>query len=113
MGLQFFNIVEGLQVGDRPILTAEHIHTEGKYVYMWFAEIFRIVQDSTSRVAAEKFSRNALLQSIREEPWCVRQEVRKPIGVSNVRRRCVQIEIDKAPEVIKNIVACCGGQIDG
>ena len=99
--LQFFNIFEGLMVGERPIITGDHVKCEEGKLYIWFAESFRLVNRNRGGVE-ETFSKGAVLSAIREEPYFL-GESREPIGIDGVRRRAIVLDIEKAPDVIRSI----------
>lgn len=102
---EFFNKVEGMQVGERPIINSDHVLVEGDHIYLWFAEVFRLVEERNSSNRDDKFSRNAILKAIKEKPWCVSTDMRQEIGVSRIRRRCIKVKIADAPEAIQNIAS--------
>lgn len=105
MVCSFFEIVEGMQVGDKPAITGDHIRAEGDYLYIWFPEVFRIASRE-SRGDGEPFSKRAILEAIREEDYFV-EEGRAKMGMSEHMRRVIKLDIKKTPEVMKNIASFC------
>lgn len=103
--LQFFEIVEGMQVAANPKISGEHIRVEGNTLYLWYAEIFRLVQaEPRGHSIREDFSKNAIKQAIKEEDYCLKgEDARVPMGINQTVRRVLTFDVNKAPDVIKNL----------
>jgi hypothetical protein len=54
----------------------------------------------------EKFSKNAILESIKEEEYSINSEkqLRTGMGMANTPRRVIALDITKAGETIQSIV---------
>jgi hypothetical protein len=106
LATQFFETIEGLQsASDRPKIDGTHMLKEGNELYIWFSHIFRIY--SSENKLKEDFSKAAVLHAIKEEPYYLRSD-RKGLGVRGVQRRVLVLDIDKAPDSIKNIAEFLG-----
>lgn len=97
----FFDIVEGLQVSQRQVITGDHIRVDGNFLYIWFADLFRIIQREDS-AARDKFSKRAILEAIREEPWYLGSST-VTMGTTEVGRRVIKLNLTECPEVLLNI----------
>jgi hypothetical protein len=84
-----------------PKLTTAHIIREGNLLHVWFPHVYRVVQEAYNGRFA--FTKNAVLSQLREEPYFV-SDVRKiSMGLDGVRRVVITLDLNKAPDVIKNI----------
>lgn len=101
---RFFTDLEGLYLQERAGFTGDHIKREGNKLYIWFREVFRIVQSNQkiNTPSDERFTENAVRAAIRDEQWWLGED-REPMGVTETRRRVLIIDLTKAPEVIQNI----------
>jgi 5S rRNA maturation endonuclease (ribonuclease M5) len=99
--MQFFEIVEGVLAQENSKITSEHICVEGEEVHLWFPPIYKIVNDETRGKLT--FSKNAVLSSLKEEPYFVDEGRKKSMGMSNTRRTVMTLNLKKAPDVVKNI----------
>jgi 5S rRNA maturation endonuclease (ribonuclease M5) len=98
---QFWGVVEGMQVAERPVITSDHMKRVGNELYIWFAEIFRLV--SIDGVKGKGgFSKNALLEAIREEKAFVKED-RVTFGMAESYRRCIVLDILKSSESVQSI----------
>jgi 5S rRNA maturation endonuclease (ribonuclease M5) len=102
--IQFWKDVEGMQSLERPMITSDHLRREGDHLYIWYSEIFRLFEKDSSYATKQKFSKNAVLSTIKEEDYYVGTD-RKSIGMSGVVRRCLILDIPKSPEPVQTIVA--------
>lgn len=103
---QFFETVESIisQEGIPKITTAhivQETNNEGKYLQLWFPHVYRIVNETYHGRFA--FSKNAVLAALREEPYFVSDTRKVSMGLGDVRRTVVTLDLDKAPDVIRNI----------
>lgn len=101
--MQFWELVETIMAKENSPITNNHImlDDDGKSVHIWYAYVYKAVSDDQR--GRFTFSRNAVLSAIREEPYFVRDDLRKQLGMSNTRPRVLTLDIDKCPEVLKNI----------
>jgi hypothetical protein len=90
---QLWEIISGLQSGDRPMLDSTHIRVKDSNVCVWMAEVFRIVENSNR--GKEWFSKTAIKHALREEPYYVGESLER---LHNVQRRCMVFRMDGAPE---------------
>lgn len=100
---EFWSVVEGLQSEERAKINSDHLRRDGSKLYVWFAEIFRIVQREGRNT--DSFSKRAILESIREEDYFLTEE-RAPMGMSETIRRVIVLDLEHAPEVVHNIANC-------
>ena len=104
----FFEVVEGIQAGDNAPISGDHIKVEGDALFVWFTEVFRIVSSATRHDTAEPFSKRALLEAIREEPYFM-EECRTRMGMGDHLRRVIKLDLTKTPEVLQNIGSFSSG----
>lgn len=104
----FFERVEGLCVGDRPLLTGEHISVEDKKMHVWFVEVLNIVKERSRSAEAsqEPFSKGALQAAIKDESWFISMG-RARLGMKGTQRRVLTLALDdgNTPEVLQRIAA--------
>ena len=101
--LQFWDAIESMQVGDRPMITAEVIKRDGTTLYVWYKTVYDLFKQH-HRDDRNKFSKNAILTSLKEEEYYLR-EARTSFGMSNVTRRCIALNLELAPESVQNIAS--------
>lgn len=101
----FFEVVAGLQVSQRELITGDHIRVEGNRLYIWFADVFRIVQRENPRTD-NPFSKRAILEELREEGFFVKEDI-KPMGMSETQRRVIILDLTTATEVVQNVGSFC------
>jgi 5S rRNA maturation endonuclease (ribonuclease M5) len=100
---EFWNVVEGLQsAGESPKINSTHLKREGDNLYVWMAEVFRIVQKE--EVKKDAFSKRAVMESLREEDY-FKEETREKMGMGEVQRRVFVLDLSKAPEVVQQIAS--------
>ena len=95
----FLEAIEGILAEERPTISGEHLHVEGDYLYMWFREVFVQIQPRWRN----GFSKKALLEDIKGQPWYVDEQVRHPLGLRGERRRTLVLDITKGPPSLQNI----------
>jgi len=100
--IQFWKDVEGLQSMERAVITADHMRRDGDHLFLWYSEIFRLFEKDGTYKTRQKFSKNAILSSLREEDYFVAAD-RKAIGMAGIVRRCIVLDLTKCPEVVKTI----------
>ena len=98
---QFWELVEGIMAQENSSITDKHIVREGNKAHIWFPEVFRAVKDETRGKFA--FSKNAVLSAIREEPYYVSNDKKISVGLDGVRRLVMTLDLEKAPDSIRNI----------
>ncbi len=99
--LRFFSSVEGLQVAERTEISGSHIKAESDKVHLWLPELVKMIRKAG--MDGERFSRNAIMAALRDEPYFV-DETRPQMGPEGVRRRCYTFRLDDdVPESLKNI----------
>lgn len=100
--MQFFEYVEAIQAQEMPKITNNHIMTTDKdKVHIWFPATYKIVQDEAR--GRFPFSKNAVLQALREEPYFLSDDKKVQMGMNGVRRIVVTLDLTKAPDSVKNI----------
>jgi 5S rRNA maturation endonuclease (ribonuclease M5) len=99
---QFFETVESIRSQEGiPKLTNAHIMCEGDHLHIWFPHVYRVVQEAYHGKFA--FTKNAIMASLREEPYFVSDVKKISMGMSGVRRVVITLDLTKAPDSIKNI----------
>lgn len=99
---RFWEAIEGLQALERPPITSDHLRRVNNELYIWFTSVYHAFEKDTTYTDRQKFSKSAILAAIREEPYFI-SEGRKEIGIKGRQRRCIVLDIDSAPDSIKNI----------
>ncbi len=74
---------------------------EGDQLHIWYAHVFRVVQDANR--GANMFSRNAILNALKEESYFISDTKKIQMGLNGTRRMVVTLDLTKAPDSIKNI----------
>ena len=100
--VQFWQIIEGMQVADRPVITSDHLKRVGDELHVWFADVYRLFEKDGNHANRQKFSKNALLAALREEDGFVR-ESREQLGMAGNQRRCVVLKISESNEIVQAI----------
>jgi hypothetical protein len=104
---QFFETVESVMSQEgTPKLTMAHIVTEGHLLHIWFPHVHRVVNEVYNGRFA--FTKNAILAQLKEEPYFVSDTKKMTMGSNGIRRVVVTLDMNKAPDVIKNIGQCNG-----
>ena len=101
---QFWDAVESMQTMERPPVNAEMLSRNGDKLYVWFTTLFRVFEENTRSNNRQKFSKGAISTALREEPYYIK-ETRHPFGMSGVVRRCIQLNLENAPDTVKNIAS--------
>lgn len=104
---KFWEIVEGMQAEERAKITGDHIRREGGELYVWYADIQRIVEKEAPYSAREKFSSRAVREMIREQPYFVKED-RRTMGVGEKQRRVMILDLTCVPEVLQRIADYLG-----
>lgn len=102
--MQFFEYVEAIQAQENPKITCNHIMTDDRHqnrLHIWFPAVYKIVQDEAR--GKFPFSKNAVLSALREEPYFLSDDKKVQMGMNGVRRVVVTLDLDKAPDTVKNI----------
>jgi 5S rRNA maturation endonuclease (ribonuclease M5) len=105
---QFFMGVEGLQVAENSPLSREHMRYENGRLYMWFEEIFNLVQRQNRGITRENFSNRAIREAIKEEPYFL-EYTRREMGLNKSRRRVYILDLThpETPQSLQNIGHNC------
>ena len=101
--MQFWELVESIMAKDNTPINTNHImlDDDGKHVHIWYPYVYKAVcDDQRGRFS---FSKNAVLSAIREEPYFVRDDLRRQLGMSGTRPRVLTLSLENCPEVVKNI----------
>ena len=96
---KFLMAVEGLQVGEHPVITNEHIRTDGDKMYMWYAEVFSKVSERWR----EEISRDNIRSLLKNQPWFVEDNKLIAMRQNSVRRKAMVFDLTKAPQTLLNI----------
>ena len=97
MVIHFWEGVSGLQIGDRPSVNGNHIMIKNDKMYVWYAEVFKVVNHSTRGESRESFSKGAVRDALVEEPSFVEATTIR-LGPTNTARRCLVFDL-KSPHV--------------
>jgi hypothetical protein len=104
--MDFWSIIEGLQSEERPKINSDHLKRDGNQLHIWWSEVVRVVQREDSR-NRDNFSKAAIYANLQDEPYFVGAG-RTKIGMQEVVRRSITLDIDKAPEVVQQIASFLG-----
>lgn len=101
--MQFWELVETIMAKENSPINTNHImmDDDGKKLHIWYAYVYKAVADDQR--GRFQFSRNAVLSAIREEPYYVREDLRRQMGMSNTRPRVLTLDLEQSPDVLKNI----------
>ena len=80
---EFWQTIEGMQSEDRPRVTGDHIRREGDELYVWFTELFRLFEKEISWTDRERFSKRAIVESLKETEYFKRDD-RKSMGMAGI-----------------------------
>ncbi len=100
---EFWTLIEGLQAEERAKINADHMKRIGNELHIWFAEVFRISQKEGGS-HRDNFSKRAIAEGVRDEPYFLRDD-RTKMGMNEIVRRCIVLDIESAPEVLKQIAS--------
>jgi hypothetical protein len=100
---EFWSVVEGIQSEERPRINSTHLKRVDDKLYVWFAEIFRILERENIR-GKDMFSKRAILEALREEPYFIETD-RLKMGMSETVRRIVILDLNKAPDLVQQIAS--------
>ena len=101
--MQFWELVEAIMAKDNSPINTNHVMVDDddKTLYVYYPYVYKaVVDDQRGRF---QFSKNAVLSAIREEPYFVRDDQRRQMGIDRTRPRVLTLDLDKAPDVLKNI----------
>lgn len=100
----FFDGVAGLQIGDRPSINGNHVMVKNDKLYVWYAEVHKVVSNSNRGEAREAFSKGAVRDALVEEPYFDGQSTVR-MGATNTNRRCLvfNLEGDNLPQELLSI----------
>jgi 5S rRNA maturation endonuclease (ribonuclease M5) len=98
---QFWEIAEGIMAQDNSRINSAHIRRKGDEVFIWYPPIYREVYDATR--GKFTFSKNAVLNALREEGYC-KPGLRKVfMGIEGRRQNVIALDLHKAPLSIRNM----------
>ncbi|MFA5699436.1 MAG: hypothetical protein WC954_06860, partial [Sphaerochaeta sp.] len=99
---QFFDLAEGIAAQENSGINGNHVTLKENDLHLWFSPIFsEVMKESRGKI---QFSKHALLQAIREEPYYVEEGRKIQMGISGQRRTVITLAYDKVPESIKNLL---------
>ena len=102
---QFWEVIEGVNSMDNSPITGTHIRTEKGKVYVWFTEVYRLFETVVPYSDRDKFSKRAILEILKEEPYFVSDQDRAKMGMEGKVRRVLTFDLTKCPESLQNIVS--------
>jgi 5S rRNA maturation endonuclease (ribonuclease M5) len=103
---RFWEHVSVIRGDDTGQLTDEHICRDSRdptKVNLWYPAVFKAVNDSI-RDPRQKFSKHALIRSIKEEPYFIEEDRRVLMGLSQTRRSVMTLDLMKSPDHLKSAV---------
>lgn len=100
----FWESIAGLQVGDRPPLNGNHLQVKDGNLHIWYPEVFRVVLGSARGDMREGFSKGAVQDALKEEPYYIGMRQLR-LGATNTPRRCLTFRVDgdDVPDAIKEV----------
>lgn len=98
---QFWQIISGLQIGERAVINGNHLEERGGQLFVWIPEVCRIVE-SNRGYSRENFSTTAIKQALKEERYYVGETSRR-IGATSAVRRCMVFDVATAPDDVQAI----------
>jgi 5S rRNA maturation endonuclease (ribonuclease M5) len=99
----FFENLASIHAQPNSKITDGHFVKTGRQINLWFPAIFKEVDDSI-RSNRGKWSKNALLKAIKEEPFYVCDNRKIAIGISGMRKTVLTLDLDKCPESLQTLV---------
>lgn len=102
--MRFFSTVEGMQIEENTVISKDHITLENGNLVLWMTELIRLVKQKGGAMMneGERFSKNAILKMIQDEPYYVECS-RKYMGPQRVQRRAYVLRGDNLPTPLENI----------
>lgn len=102
MVAQFFSVMEGMLASEHNPFTGEHFRVEDGKLYIWIKEVFRLVQKEYRGITKENFTEGAIRAALSEEPYCIGEGVKKPMGMNKTIHRVFIIDL-KHPQVLESL----------
>lgn len=101
---KFFDTVDGLISSKERQITKSHFLVEDGKLCIWFQDLYRICNQTLRNLSdGNTISSNAIRKALREEGYYV-EEKKVDVGLGyNYRRRCVVLDLSKAPTNVNNI----------
>lgn len=101
--MQFFELMESMAAREMPRLMPNvHFMKAGNLLHLWFPAIYKeVMDDSRGRLP---FSKTAIIQAIREEPYFIEDGKKVGMGISGVRRTVMTLDFDQCPDSLKNLL---------
>lgn len=94
MVAQFWDGIAGLQIGDRPGINGNHIMVRNDKLYVWYAEVHKLVAgNSRGSDAREAFSRGAVRDALVDEGYYDGAAPMR-MGATNTTRRCLVFDVN-------------------
>jgi 5S rRNA maturation endonuclease (ribonuclease M5) len=103
----FWEVIEGIQTMEHSPILPDHISRRGDELLVWFAEVFRAFQKEGPYSSRDRFTKRAVLESIREKQYFKRED-RIVMGMRGVQRRIIVLDIPKCPDVLQSITNYLG-----
>lgn len=101
---KFFDTVDGLISSKERGITKHHITVQEGNVCIWFQDLYRLANQSLRNLSdGNTISVNAIRKALREEAYYI-DEKKIDVGLgSQYRRRCIILDMSKAPANVINI----------
>ena len=100
--VMFFGDLENLIA--QGTVDGRYVRVDGRYVYLWHKGAYNVWQaDHRRRTNDDPWPLEVLVDHLREEGCLTKQSVQKKLG--GVNRRCLKIDLNQAPEVVRDLAA--------
>lgn len=96
---EFWNKVASSQVGPRPLLTSDHVSTDGNRLYVWWPGVMDSIYKDIAHLGHAK---STIRTAVSEEPY-YETETTHRMGPANHVRKVMAFNLATAPDVLKSI----------
>ena len=100
---QFFADMASIHARANSRITDNHVFRDGDKVHIWYPATYKEISDD-NKARERNWSKNAILRSIKEEPYFISDDVKRGMGISNVRRVVLTLDLKRAPEALQAMV---------
>ena len=101
---KFFETLDGLIASKEGHITRQHVFVKDGKLCIWFRDVYRIMNRHLKDLAdGNTISANAIRKALKEEGYHAGED-KVDVGMGNdYRRRCIMLDLEKAPESVVNI----------
>lgn len=100
---QFFNDLAAIHARQNSRITDQHVMRDGDLAHIWFPATFKEVE-ADIRIKEGKWSKNAVLRAIKDEPYYVSDNKKICMGINGVRRVVLTVDLKRAPESLQQML---------